>query len=152
MSFSSMLAHRCVLVDSRETSVDGSSVYSWQIVQSGGVNLILPCFLDLNFLRKGKDLMWVEAAGRPSDRTGVIFFKGSAPVKSGMRILIDPPDPTAVPPIVGITGTRGPRGAFSIEGALDEAWTPRKKHHLEFGVIEVATVISRAALVGDPNT
>jgi hypothetical protein len=125
-----MLAHRCSLIDSRETSVDGSSVYSWVTVATD-----IPCFLDLSFIRKGKDAQWVEAAGRPKDRTGVIFFKGTAPVKSGMRIEI----------------TRGPSGMFSIEGALDEAWTPRRKHHLEFGVIEVASVIKRPEYVGDPH-
>lgn len=124
MSFNSMLAHRCTLYDSVESSSAGSSTYSWVAVATD-----VPCFIDLNFLRKGKDMMWVEAAGRPQDRTGVIFFKGSENrVKSGQRIDI----------------TKGPNGMFSIEGALDEAWTPRKRHHLEFGVIEVATVIKRA--------
>lgn len=131
MSFTSMLAHRCRLIAPVETSVDGSSVYTWQTV-SGADSV--SCFLDLNFLRKGKDSQWVEAAGRPKDRTGVIFFKGSQVVKSGWRIEID----EEAYPL-----TRGPKGMFSIEGALDEAWTPRKKHHLEFGVIEVATAIKR---------
>lgn len=131
MSFSSMLAHRCKLKAVVETSTDGSSVYNWQTVQVNNVDLILPCFLDLNFLRKGKDLMWVEAAGRPQDRTGVIFFKGKDDdyVSSGMRIEM----------------VRGPEGMFSIEGALDQAWTPRRKHHIEFGVIEVATAITRGS-------
>lgn len=121
MSFNSMLAHRCKLIAPAETA---PGVYSWTTSATD-----VPCFLDLNFIRKGKDAMWVEAAGRPKDRTGVIFFKGSAVVKSGWRIEI----------------TRGPSGMFSIEGALDEAWTPRKRHHLEFGVIEVATVVKRGA-------
>ena len=131
MSFNSMLAHRCSLIDSKETSVDGSSVYTWVTVATD-----VPCFLDLSFIRKGKDAQWVEAAGRPKDRTGVIFFKGAQSVKSGQRIEM----------------TKGPVGTFSIEGALDEAWSPRKRHHLEFGVIEVASVIKRAAYVGDPNS
>ena len=134
MSFQSMLAHRCRLIQPVETSVDGSSVYTWQLVS--GMDAV-PCFLDLSFIRKGKDTMWVEAAGRPQDRTGVIFFKGTATIKSGWRIEID----NDLYPL-----TRGPKGMFSIEGALDEAWTPRRKHHLEFGVIEVATVIKRSAV------
>ena len=145
MSFRSMLAHRCKLVEAVETSTDGSSVYTWQtvkMVSSGTPDLIVPCFLDLNFIRKGKDSQWVEAAGRPKDRTGVLFlparvYNGAAwvdlPVESGMRIEM----------------TKGPAGMFSIEGALDEAWTPRKRHHLEFGVIEVASVVKRAQYVGE---
>jgi hypothetical protein len=131
MSFNSMLAHRCSLIDSVETSTDGSSVYTWQTVATN-----VPCFLYLNFIRRGKDSLWVEAAGRPKDRTGVIFFKGGATVRSGMRIEM----------------TKGPNGMFSIEGALDEAWTPRRRHHLEFGVIEVAAIIKRPERVGDPHT
>ena len=154
MSFQGMLAHRCNLIDSIETSHDGSSTYAWtpaletNVLSSNfGQPKIFKCFLDLNFLRRGKDPMWVEAAGRPQDRTGVIFFGKDAfykdeddlefcHVKSGMRIEM----------------TKGPSGTFSIGGALDEAWTPHKRHHLEFGVIEVANVIKRSKYVNNPST
>lgn len=143
MSFAGMLAHRCRLIDSVEQSNAGSSVYTWTPVletdaASGNFGLpkIFKCFLDLNFLRRGKDPMWVEAAGRPQDRTGVIFFRDNTPVKSGMRIEM----------------TKGPAGIFSIGGALDEAWTPHRMHHLEFGVIEVASVTKRPQYVNNPST
>jgi hypothetical protein len=138
MSFQGMLAHRCKLIDSVETSTDGSSTYAWTYLTEADLTThkIFRCFLDLNFLRRGKDSMWVEAAGRPQDRTGVVFFPGNTPVKSGMRIEM----------------TKGPSGIFSIGGALDEAWTPHKMHHLEFGVIEVAAVVKRPNRVNNPST
>ena len=129
-------------------STDGSSTYVWSPVKvkdSAGADtvtdLVLPCFLDLSFVRKGKDTLWVEAAGRPKDRTGVIFFGKGAFYKVGVNSF------SYVESGMRIDMTRGPSGAFSIEGALDEAWTPRKRHHLEFGVIEVASVVKRAEFV-----
>jgi hypothetical protein len=39
--------------------------------------------------------------------------------------------------------TRGPEGMFLIEGAVDEAWQPTRRHHLEVGVIEVPKQITK---------
>jgi hypothetical protein len=122
MSLNSMLAHRCTIIRTVESNEDGALIYQWQPIATN-----VRLFLDLNFVRMGKDSLWVEAAGRPKDRSGVAFFQGTAPIKSGDRIEM----------------TRGPEGTFSIEGALDEAWKPTRKHHLEIGVLEVATSLSR---------
>jgi hypothetical protein len=122
MSLKSMLAHRCTLIEPVESSEYGSSVYTWQVVAEN-----VRCFLDLNYVRTGKDALWIEAAGRPADRTGVVFFDGKTRIKSGYRMEM----------------TKGPHGTFSIEGAIDEAWKPTRRHHLEIGVIEVATSMSR---------
>jgi hypothetical protein len=53
---------------------------------------------------------------------------GDIPIRSGDRIVM----------------TRGPVGTFLVEGAFDEAWTPRQRHHIEIGVVEVAGQIARA--------
>jgi hypothetical protein len=122
MSFKSLLKHRCTVLELIETSDDGSPVTSYQPKA-----FEVRCFLDLNFIRRGKDPMWTAEAGRPADRTGVLFLSPAAPIVSGDRILM----------------TTGPAGTFSIEGAIDEVWRPGSIHHLEVGVVEVATQIAR---------
>lgn len=126
MSYRSLLKHRCTLLEMREVDDDGSVTYNWVEVATN-----VRCFLDLNFIRKGKDMMWMEAAGRPQDRSGVIFFGPKQDIKASYRIKM----------------TKGPSGTFKVEGALDEAWTPDAEHHLEIGVMEVATVLTRGSEV-----
>lgn len=96
-------------------------VQMWAVVSQG-----VRCFLDLNFIRRGKDPLWTPEAGRPSDRSGVLFVEASANVKSGDRLRM----------------TRGPHGVFQVEGAVDEAWTPTRMHHLELGVVEVGAPLA----------
>lgn len=122
MSYSGLLKHRATLLELREDFVKGVPVTDWAEVATN-----VHCFLDLNFLRRGKDPMWTAEAGRPTDRNGVLFVKGNAPVKSGMRVRM----------------TFGPSGTFLIEGAVDEAWRPTKRHHIELGVTEVPSQISK---------
>ncbi len=122
MSYGGMLKHRCTLQELNETFVDGIPRSEWVDAATG-----VKCFLDLNFLRRGKDPMWTPEAGRVSDRSGVLFLAGTAPVKSGMRVKM----------------TFGPSGTFLIEGAVDEAWRPTSKHHLEVGVTEVPSQITK---------
>lgn len=125
MSFKSLLKHRCIILRLVETAQDGSPVFEWQpITQADGTTQVR-CFLDLNFIRRGKDPIWTPEAGRPSDRSGVLFI--TTPVKSGDRIQM----------------VKGPAGMFEIQGAVDEAWTPSAQHHLEIGVKEVAVQIAR---------
>lgn len=122
MSYSALLKHRCSLLELTETFVDGIPTMTWTEVATN-----LRCFLDLNFIRRGKDPMWTPEAGRPSDRSGVLFVMGKAPVKSGQRVKM----------------TKGPVGTFLIEGAVDEAWVPTSMHHIEVGVVEVPKQISK---------
>lgn len=116
MSYKAMLRHRCTVKRLQETFVNGMPVHNYVVVATG-----VRCFIDLNFVRLGKDPTWTVEAGRPSDRTGVGFFMGSAPIQNGDRITI----------------TRGPTGTFSLEAAVDEAWRPSSKHHLEVSIKEV---------------
>ncbi len=117
-----MLKQRCTLLELSEAFVNGIPQSDWVPVAEN-----VKCFLDLNFIRRGKDPMWTPEAGRVSVRSGVLFLDGSAAVKSGMRVKM----------------TFGPTGTFLIEGAVDEAWRPTSKHHLEVGVTEVPSQITK---------
>lgn len=123
-----MLKHRCRVLSMSEESEDGVPVIGWDYVRDASAQPAeFRCFLDLNFIRRGKDPQWTAEAGRPADRSGVFFAMGDIPLRSGNRIEM----------------TRGPEGTFVAEGAFDEAWTPSARHHIEIGVLEVASQIAR---------
>lgn len=123
MSFKSMLVHRCDLYTLKTMDNDGSPVTSFFKVNTTP----LRCRVDLNFVRQGKDQMWLPSVGRPQDRTGVMFFLPNAPIKAGMRAKI----------------VRGPKGIFEFKGAIDEAWDFDSIDHIEVGVSEVSTLTFR---------
>lgn len=125
MSFKALLRHRGSLLRLEEQFINGTPVHRWVEVEKN-----VRCFLDLNFVRLGKDPTWTPEAGRPTTRTGVGFFLPRAPLVSGMRIRM----------------TRGPAGTFAIGGAVDEAWEPQRKHHLEVSVSEVPGMLERGEL------
>lgn len=124
MSFANLLKHRFRVERLQSTFVDGVPQVDWLPVE--GLENVRG-FLDLGFIRKGKDPIWTPEAGRPSDRSGVLFSEPK-PLASGDKIVM----------------LRGPKGTFQIEGAVDEAWTPRRVHHLECGVVEVARQIAHS--------
>lgn len=117
MTFTAMLKHRMSILRLTETTVSGYSVTTWEVMAEG-----IRCWCDLNFIRHGKDAMWTPEAGRPADRSGVLFIMPKVDLRSGDRVQI----------------TRGPKGTFEIEGAVDEAWRPLNQHHTEVGILEVA--------------
>ena len=116
MSYKAMLKHRITILRQTNDVTTGSPVFAWQPVKTN-----VPCWLDLNFIRTGKDPMWTPEAGRSTERTGVLFVLPSAPLKNGDWIKC----------------TKGPEGIFSLEAAIDEAWRPSKLHHLEISIKEV---------------
>lgn len=124
MSYTLMLRHRCNVLELGETVTDGMPTFGWTIVAEN-----VRCFLDLNFIRQGKDPIWTPEAGRAEDRSGVLFIAPKAPIKTGNRVAM----------------LRGPSGVFEIQGAIDEAWTPTKLHHLEVGVKEIGRPIAKGA-------
>lgn len=126
MSYKAQLRHRCNILELATIQVDGLVSHVWSTVAGGEE---VHCFLDLNYIRMGKDAVWTPEAGRPSDRTGVLFLLANAPIKSGHRVEM----------------VLGPTGTFSVEGAVDEVWAPRKLHHIEVGVIEVGSPIAKGA-------
>lgn len=120
MSYKAMLKHR---VDVMEQTIDldsGSPSYGWSVVASN-----VKCFIDLNFVRTGKDQVWTPESGRSTDRVGVAFFMGDAPLKIGQWVKV----------------TKGPSGVFSLESGIDEAWTPHRKHHLEVSIREIPQML-----------
>lgn len=121
MSIRSLMRHRVNIMRLSETQVDGMPVHSWTQVATDQ-----RAYLDLNYIRKGKDPIWTPEAGRAQDRSGVLFMLPDAPIKSGDRIKV----------------THGPTGTFQIEGAVDEAWKPERKHHVEVGVVEVSGMLA----------
>lgn len=125
MSFKSLLSHRCDLYDLRTTDNDGSPITQYVKVNTKPVR----CRLDLAHVRHGKDSMWMETIARPEDRTGVMFFLPTENIKSGMRVKM----------------LKGPRGVFSLQGALDEVFDFSDHHHYEVGVVEVSSLQYRRA-------
>ena len=124
MSFEGLLAHRCDLYGLITSDRDGSPITSYQKINTKPIK----CRLDLNFVRQGKDPMWMATASRPEDRMGVFFFLPNAPLKVGLRAVM----------------LKGPGGIFQLRGAIDEAWGYDSLHHYEVGASEVSTLQWRA--------
>ena len=122
MSFLGLMKHRCDIYDLNKTAVDGALELQFVRIATN-----VKCYLDLAFIRKGKDPMWTPEAGRPSDRSGVLFMLPAVEIKSGQRIEM----------------TRGPDGQFEILGAIDLLYRGDKAHHYEIGVTERAASLSR---------
>lgn len=123
MSYKTMLRHRANILEAVETQVDGMTTNSWQI-KVGGTGVY--CLLDLNFIRPGKDPIWTPETGTAENRMGVLFLSPTAPAVPGNRIQM----------------TVGPTGTYMIDSDIDEAWTPRKRHHLECHVVEINRTLS----------
>lgn len=120
-----LLKQRMTVQDLIETVVDGAPTYSYTNIATN-----VRCFLDLSLIRKGKDPGWTPEAGRPADRSGVLFCNvGDVVLKPGQRIVI----------------TKGsPAGTFEIQGAIDTVPNARKGEtaHLEAFVQEVAASVA----------
>lgn len=104
-----------------EQQVHGMSVVDYEVVGSQ-----IRCFVDLTFIRKGRDPQWTPESGRPADRSGVLFLLPTADVRSGDRFQV----------------VKGPPGTFEIQGALDDAWKPTSLHHKEYGLVEVPSSVA----------
>ena len=118
--------HRCTIERQTKTTVDGIVSSDWAPVATNE-----PCFIDLTFIRKGRDPQWTPEAGRPADRTGVGFFGPRSKVLVGDRIRM----------------TRGPiKGTFLIDGAYDQISDDNGRlHHIEAGVREVPPSVALGA-------
>lgn len=102
------------------SSEDGAVEYVWSAVSS---LQRVPCRLDLNFLRPGKDQPAPVEAGRAPDRVGVMFCASSVALKPGDHIR------TVSGPVTG---------TFAIKAVPDQALDYGSAHHIEVQVVEVA--------------
>ena len=121
MSYSSLLQMRCSVYRLEEISNDGVVSQEWNVIESG-----IRCFLDLNFIRAGKDPTWTPDQASAQNRAGVLFLDAKSSAIPGDRIVM----------------TTGPEGTFLIDSAMDQAWRPSGKHHLETYVSEVNRVFT----------
>ena len=126
MSYSSLLDHRADVKRMTPTIVDGVESMTWRTVGRSR-----RCRLDLQFIRPGRDPQWTAEAGRPVDRTGVVFFERGEDIRTGDRIVV----------------TRGPIGTFEIDGDVDHVFGRRGRvHHVEVGCKEVPGPRARASV------
>lgn len=132
MSFKSLLSHRCDFYDQVTLNNDGSPITKYVKVNDRPVR----CRLDLVYVRSGKDSQWMPTAAHSTDRTGVLFLPTGIEFRSGMRIHM----------------TRGPEGAFQIQGAIDDIYGYTDPHHIEVGVLEVPSLHWRGEFSSEMGT
>lgn len=104
-------------------------------LESGGVSMEwtpvsgltkVPCRLDLNFIRQGKDALPAIEAGRKPDRIGVMFFDLKYDIRAGDRVRT----------VKNRFGKEPVRGVFEIRATPDEAQDMSSVHHAEVQIIE----------------
>lgn len=127
------LFNSCVRVERLQlTTTDGVASMDWAQAtdpsdpQANALLQRLPCRLDMNFLRPGKDILPAPEAGKAPDRVGIMFTYEFAPIKAGDRIVAIPNDWGLIPV----------KGTFEIRVIPDEAQDFAKTHHLEVQIIE----------------
>lgn len=109
---------RCRIMETIAGNQDGMAFRSWAPI-AGGDNV--RCFLDLNFIREGRDPVWTPDSKTAQNRKGVLFLPPGSTAMPGNRVQM----------------IKGPTGTFEIMSSLDEAWTVDKLHHLECFVQEI---------------
>lgn len=126
------LFNSCVRVEELQLVVtDGVAAMDWAQATSEDPNAQtllerLPCRLDMNFLRPGKDIAPAPEAGKAPDRLGIMFTYPFAPIKAGQRVVAIENDWGLIPV----------KGTFEIRVIPDEAQDFSKTHHLEVQIIE----------------
>lgn len=115
MSYNNLLKMKCNVLMFGTSQIDGFTQQAWLTRES------TRCFLDLNFIRSGKDPVWTPDSGTAQNRSGVLFLPKNSTARPGDRIRM----------------TKGPSGTFVITGVIDEVWTPKRFSHLECRVEEV---------------
>ncbi len=105
---------------------DGVVVREWQDVTTDGLNYV-PCRIDLNFIRPGKDDPAPLNAGGAQDRYGILFCGAYVPLKAGDRIVTIP----------NRYGKLPIEGSFEIKSIPDKAIDFSDAHHIEVLVFEI---------------
>lgn len=102
------------------TTRNGSKITTAWVDQDAPLSAI-PCRLDLNFLRPGKDIPLAQNAGVALERMGVMFCQSGLPLKAGDRI----------------EAIAGPvEGTFDIKVIPDVAVAYSSAHHIEVQIVE----------------
>ena len=116
--------------EQRLTVSNGVAETSWRPVEDPMLQA-LPCRLDLNFVRPGKDILPAPVAGKAPDRVGLMFTYSHAPLKPGHRLTAIPnPEYPDLPIPV--------KGTFEIRVVPDQAIDYSSAHHIEVQIVEVA--------------
>lgn len=102
------------------SSADGMASYAY--VPVAGMDSV-PCRLDLNFLRPGKDQPTAPEAGKAPDRIGVMFCDATVAIRAGDRFR------AVAGPVTGV---------FEIRQTPDKAVDYSSAHHIEVQIVEVA--------------
>lgn len=93
----------------------------------------LPCRIDMNFIRPGKDIPPAPVAGKAPDRVGLLITYPYAPLRAGDLIETIP----------NAFGEFPVSGSFEIRAIPDEVVGYSSRHHLEVQVIETGQEITR---------
>lgn len=110
------------------TVTDGVPVMDWSIVPGGEY---VPCRLDLNFVRPGKDILPPLVAGKAPDRIGLMFCANGWVGMAGDRIVT----------IDGDTGTQPVQGTFEIRVIPDTVLGYSQAHHMEIQILETTQAL-----------
>ncbi len=121
------------------TRIDGVAKMEWsQATDSDPVanDLLqyLPCRIDLNYLRPGKDVVPAYEAGRAQDHFGVLFTAAHAPIKAGDRLVA----------ITNAVGEIPVVGTFEIKAIPDQVVGFSSQHHIEVQIVEVGQELTSA--------
>lgn len=101
----------------------GVATMTWTTVEGGE---FVPCRLDLNFLRPGKDIAPAMEAGKAPDRIGIMFCDADTPLRAGDRV-VTVPDEYDQEPV---------KGTFEIRVIPDVVVGYSAAHHLEIQILE----------------
>lgn len=113
------------------TMSGGVASMGWSTVPRGEY---VPCRLDLNFVRPGKDIAPAPVAGKAPDRIGLMFCSQEAPLRAGDRIVTIPGDDGQMP----IDGT------FEIRVIPDIVVGYSAAHHMEIQILETNQALDDA--------
>lgn len=105
------------------TASGGVASMDWFAVPGGEY---VPCRLDLNFVRPGKDIAPAPVAGKAPDRIGLMFCGSDWVGRAGDRIVAIPGD----------VGDMPVAGTFEIRVIPDVVVGFAAAHHLEVQILE----------------
>jgi hypothetical protein len=110
---------------------DGSTGTALGVVDGMGY---VPCRIDLNFMRPGKDIAPAPVAGRAPDRIGILFCNADIPIRSGDTV-------EAIPNDFGVVVVPG---TFEVRVIPDVAVGFSVAHHQEIQILETGSVLPNA--------